>query len=150
MANIVLGVIVLKIKVEYNTHGHFEDKVYTSRIRIYNDKDELLNPFFYKELITDSNVWINATNLLSEAYLKENKIEFIIDVETKEIIPLGLIKVRTEEYVYDALRLSCKNSDELYKVDKVIKNIIEAIKIKYKSQILLLKCYRNEDDTFEF
>lgn len=104
-----------------------------------NKNDKFFSPFFYSQLISEDNAWIDAEKLLSEEYLHINNIEYFIDEDTNQIIPIGIVEFCKENGKND-LTLAFYETKSLYKADQVLKNILKAIEIKYKTYDLAQKC----------
>lgn len=106
---------------------------------IEDDINISFSPFFYQQLLSDTFKWIEIENLLSQKYLEENNIEYILEENSKEIIPLGLIDF-FRSGGEDELRLLTDNQDSLYKIKKIVQNILKAIEIKYEGYKFAERC----------
>ncbi len=104
-----------------------------------NKNNKYFAPFYYYQLISENNLWIDAEKLLSEEYLKTNNVEYIIDKDTKQVIPIGIVEFCKESGKND-LGLAFYDTKSLYKADQVIKNVLKAIELKYKTYKLAQKC----------
>lgn len=88
---------------------------------------------------------MNLFKLNDENFLKENDIEYIKDDDN--IIPIGIVDFQVsnrERYTKDILSCMAHESDELYKCNKIIDNIIKAIKIKYESEVFTKRFATNK------
>lgn len=104
-----------------------------------NKNNKSFAPFYYTQLISEKNIWIDAEKLLAEEYLQTNNVEYIIDKDTEQVIPIGIVEFCKESGKND-LALAFYDTKSLYKADQVIKNILKAIEIKYKTYELAQKC----------
>lgn len=86
------------------------------------------------EIVEPSTNWININNLNNEIFLKEHGIDYILEGEDKNIIPIGLVDfTHPEKYCTTVLNVwNCKGI-ELHKSSHIIENIERAIKIKYRA-----------------
>ena len=87
-----------------------------------------------REIVESDTVWININNLNNEDFLKQHRIDYILEGEDKNIIPIGLVDfTNPEKYNMAELNIwNCKGV-ELHKSNQIIKNIERAIKIKYEA-----------------
>lgn len=87
----------------------------------------------FRELTYEDTEYISLFNFNSEEFLKENNIEYIKDVRG-EIIPIGIVDF-SKNNLYkklDYLNLIVNSKEDLYKCNSILRNIDEAIRIKYE------------------
>ena len=93
--------------------------------RVFIDTSEIVEP---------NTMWIDINKLCNEDFLKEHKIDYVLEGENKNIIPIGLVDFTNEsEYSKIALNICNFKGVQLYKSNQVIKNIERAIEIKYEA-----------------
>ena len=93
--------------------------------RVFMDTSEIVEP---------NTMWIDINKLYNEDFLKEHKIDYVLEGENKNIIPIGLVDFTNDsEYSKIALNICNFKGVELYKSNQVIKNIERAIEIKYEA-----------------
>jgi hypothetical protein len=101
------------------------------------------------DLVDKGTVWISIKNLTDEEFLIQHDIEYIIKENQvdKEIIPIGLFEFNDDDdFRYCELLLWNVGSRDLYKAEDMVKNIEEAIKIKYKALKFKNKCIEKEKE----
>lgn len=99
------------------------------------------------DLVDKDTVWISIKNLNDEEFLKQHQIEYIVKVnesdKSKEIIPIGLFEFNDGDFRYSELFLWNIGSQDLYKAERIVKNVEDAIKIKYEALKFKNKCIKN-------
>ena len=141
--------MIFKINHELIPQGIGSSKSFYA-ITIKSIADNINNsftPFFYKQLISDTFKWVEIEKLLSQKYLVDNNIEFILNKE-REIIPIGLIDF-FKGGGDDELRLLTDNQDSLHKIKQIIKNILQAIEIKHEGYKLAQRCKNKKSENID-
>jgi len=124
----------IKIEKEKNFYrmNYNNNCWYGINISIEDDKAVpiILRQYEFNE---EDTVYMNIFKLNDEEFLKENNIAYL--VKDDNIIPIGLIDFQRNDRRCNSTNLSliCTSKDKLYLCESIIKNIVEAIRIKYKS-----------------
>lgn len=101
------------------------------------------------DLVDKDTVWISIKNLNDEEFLIQHDIKYVIKENQfdKEIIPIGLFDFNDDDnFRYCELLLWNVGSEDLYKAESTVKNIEEAIRIKYKALKFKNKCTENKKE----
>lgn len=86
------------------------------------------------KMIEPNTVWIDINKLNSESFLKEHQIDYIIEGENKNIIPIGLVNfTEPKNYSFSELNIWNSKCTDLHKANQILENIERAIKIKYEA-----------------
>lgn len=135
----------MEIRISYQTE-HRDKLFYGVCFEVFDEGNKPI-PFSLQERLADEYN-ISADRLLSEEYFKEKNIAYYIEKETENIIPIGLIDFNfyySERYIY----ICAEDKNQLYNLDRVINNIIQAIKDKYKAFELAEKFKNRTEDRIE-
>lgn len=108
--------------------------IYGINIVVKNEKT-LQNVFIdTSKMFESGTMWIDINKFNSEEFLNEHKIDYILEGEDKNIIPIGLVDfTKPKEYCFNELNIWNRKEIELYKSNQVLENIVRAIQIKYEA-----------------
>lgn len=100
------------------------------------------------EFNDEDTAYMNIFKFNDEEFFKKNNIDYLI--KDDNIIPIGMFDFQKLDKRCNNSNLSliCKSKDKLYVCESIINNIVEAIKIKYKS-IEFDKTF-NKDEPMEY
>lgn len=136
----------MKIKICYDIERR--DKVYYGVYIMVLDEKNIPIPFSMQSKLTGNEYWIKAENLVSEEYLRSNKVEYYKDINTNELIPIGLFDFL--DYNNEtSISICVDDKSQLYLLGKVVNNIFTAIKEKYKIKDFYMKFKNREEEIIE-
>ncbi|AYD39651.1 hypothetical protein D4Z93_03590 [Clostridium fermenticellae] len=145
----------MHIEKQYLYHRHEFTDYFCVKISVReNSQDNILFLRNTDDLVDEGASWISIRNLNDEEFLKQHKIEYIIKEDqlnkNREIIPIGLFEFNDKDNFCDCeLLLWNIGSKDLYDFEHIIKNIEDAIKIKYNALKLKKKCIENKKEDIE-
>lgn len=89
--------------------------------------------FRQDEFNEENTAYMSIFKINDKKFLEDNNIDYLIKDDT--IIPIGIIDFQENDTRCNSSNLSliCNSKDKLYICESIIENIVEAIKIKYKS-----------------
>lgn len=140
----------MHIEKEYSYHRTDFVDYFCLKISVKENSQNI--PFLRNtgDLVDKDTVWISIKNFNDEEFLKQHDIEYIIKENqfNKEITPIGLFEFNDDDnnFRYCELLLWNVGSEELYKSESIVKNIEEAIKIKYKALKFKNKCTKSKKE----
>lgn len=139
----------MKIIKEYQKN---HDGYYLIRIRC-EAGDRTLS-YIFKDLsgfCEEDSVYIDIHKLNNPKFYEESNIKYYEEesnFKLTNLIPIGLVDfIDKRNYANDILKISCREKDDLYKVNYIIKNVEQAIKIKYEAINFLEKVEKGQEIT---
>lgn len=148
------------IRKQYLVNNNSPGRLYL-RISVSEDKKENRQTQDHVPFLKDMNDlydskdmrWINIKNLDDEEFLEKHNIECFSkenkSYNKREIYPVGMFEFNKGTFSSNDLRLYFTETQDLYRVEQVVKNIEEAIKIKYNESKFRNKFYNGITEAIE-
>ena len=114
----------MEINVKYDLETNGVKNQYYIILTILNERGTE-HSFVYN----NNESWIKVSDLLDSSYLLNNNIKYYLD-DTQNIIPYGIVDFNNKSGK-STLAIVVDETSEISDAQKLIENIIEAIKISY-------------------